>query len=71
MKRILILTVLLACAGCMKRTGGEGVGRGMSGDPLLYKDTTTGCEYLSDGRGLTPRIAADGKTHMGCKAVTP
>ena len=72
MKRILILAALaMLCAGCMKRTGGEGAGRGFSGDPLLYKDTTTGCEYLSDGRGLTPRIAADGKTHMACKAVTP
>lgn len=69
MIRALILAVLLA--GCMHRTGGEGVGRGFSGDPLLYTDKLTGCEYLSDGRGLTPRIAADGKTHMGCKATAP
>lgn len=31
-------------------------------------DPDTKCEYLIyDGKALTPRIAADGKTHMGCK----
>jgi hypothetical protein len=69
MIRALIPAVLLA--GCMNRTGGEGIGRGFSGDPLLYTDKSTGCQYLSDGRGLTPRISAAGKTHMGCKAVQP
>lgn len=29
-------------------------------------DHLTGCQYL-DRDGLTPRIAADGKTHLGCK----
>ncbi len=34
----------------------------------FFTDGETGCQYLSrDGRALTPRIAADGKTHMGCK----
>ncbi len=28
-------------------------------------DHLTGCQYFSSGRGLVPRITADGK-HMGC-----
>ena len=41
--------------------------------PYVYLDQVTGCEYLSThiANGITPRIAADGKTHMGCKAVAP
>lgn len=41
--------------------------------PFVYLDEVTGCEYLSThlANSLTPRIAADGKTHMGCKAVAP
>jgi hypothetical protein len=38
---------------------------------FVYTDTATGCQYVSESRGLTPRIAADGKTHMGCKGVKP
>jgi hypothetical protein len=42
------------------------------GGIILYRDGETGCEYLLFGRGgygkaVQPRIAADGKTHMGCK----
>lgn len=36
-------------------------------------DGETGCQYLgqrSSSAGVTPRIAADGKTHMGCKGAT-
>ncbi len=35
----------------------------------VYTDQTTGCQYLVNlfRGGMTPRIAADGKTHMGCK----
>lgn len=33
----------------------------------LYKDWGTGCEYLRVRMGgVTPRIAADGRSHMGC-----
>jgi hypothetical protein len=41
--------------------------------PYVYLDQVTGCEYLSThlANGLVPRIAADGKTHMGCKAAAP
>lgn len=37
--------------------------------PFVFIDDTTGCNYLSthSSTGLAPRIAADGKTHMGCK----
>jgi hypothetical protein len=37
--------------------------------PILYRDILTGCEYLSSSHdsALTPRISADGKTHLGCK----
>jgi hypothetical protein len=40
----------------------------------LYLDPETGCQYIgqrSSNAGITPRIAADGKTHMGCKGVKP
>jgi hypothetical protein len=41
--------------------------------PFVFLDDVTGCQYLSthSSAALTPRIAADGKAHMGCKAVTP
>lgn len=41
----------------------------------LWIDKETGCHYLvplgytSTDSGITPRIAADGKTHMGCGAI--
>ena len=44
----------------------------------LYTDAGTGCQYVGppqwDRASLTPRIASDGKTHMGCgkqKEPTP
>ena len=41
--------------------------------PYVFLDDATGCQYLSThtSAALTPRIAADGKTHMGCRAVAP
>ena len=40
--------------------------------PYVFVDGETGCQYVStqNSVGLAPRIAADGKTHMGCKGVT-
>lgn len=70
MIRALILAALLA--GCGPTT--KEVGAGAAGqDPMVFADRVTGCEYLTtqDRVTLTPRIAADGKTHMGCKAVKP
>lgn len=72
MKRILILTVLLA--GCVNASDSRTRQQNPETlDPMLYQDRATGCEYLSTGQfnTLTPRISADGKTHMGCKAVQP
>lgn len=61
-----ILAVLLA--GCSKDDTDPAIGRsGM--DPLT--DNATGCQYLYRRHAMLPRIAADGKTHMGCKAVAP
>jgi hypothetical protein len=40
----------------------------------IYLDAATGCQYLgqrNSSAGITPRIAADGKTHMGCKGAQP
>lgn len=36
----------------------------------VVTDAETGCEYLAyNTRAITPRIGADGKTHMGCKEI--
>lgn len=35
----------------------------------VYTDKHTGCQYIgqrNSSAGITPRIATDGKTHMGC-----
>ena len=32
----------------------------------IHVDAATGCMYVSYGSGLSPRIAPDGKTHIGC-----
>lgn len=66
MRRTAILIALVALSGCTKDdtdppNGISGLG--------LYTDNATGCQYLSRDRSLAPRIAADGKTHMGCKGV--
>lgn len=66
MKRILILAALLAGCGASKSETHDTVF-----DLYVYTDRDTGCQYVSESRGLTQRIAADGKTHMGCKAVKP
>lgn len=67
--------VPLAITGCGPTTGTHESGeeKRTELDPWLYKDRATGCEYLTsrNEHSLTPRIAADGKTHMGCKAVQP
>lgn len=43
-------------------------GAGIAYAPYVFADHDTGCQYLSThtSTGLAPRIAADGKTHMGC-----
>lgn len=66
MKRILILAALLAGCGDPRTAATL-----ESADPIRYQDRDTGCMYLTTGQynALTPRIAADGMTHMGCKGV--
>lgn len=66
--------LIAALAGCMKRTeDAEGKPIGELYDPIAYSDRATGCQYLSTGqaKALTPRIAADGSSHMGCKGARP
>jgi len=67
MKQILILAALLL-TGC---DGPKSETTATLYDLYVYTDKATGCQYVSESRGLTPRIAADAKTHMGCKAVKP
>lgn len=68
----LVLT-LLALAGC-KRDQGPPAVQSVDG---IYTDAETGCQYfarvLSGHRyePFTPRIAADGKAHMGCRITQP
>ena len=72
MKRILILILAILAAACQPRTSDADAVK-QAYEPVLYTDRVTGCDYLSTGdtRSLTPRIAADGKTHMGCKGAQP
>jgi hypothetical protein len=67
MKRTLILVALLA--GCSMKDDTDPP-HGFSGMDLA-QDNATGCQYLSREHALTPRISADGKTHMGCKGAQP
>ena len=62
---IALLLGSIALVACMPRTVD---GPSKAFDPVLYIDSMTGCNYLSTGNSasLTPRIAADGRTHMGC-----
>jgi hypothetical protein len=73
--RSAICLVLAALTGCSPTTGDkpDGEQKPLPLDPILYADRVTGCEYLGsrDDHGITPRIAADGKTHMGCKGAQP
>lgn len=61
---IVVMTVLLM-AGCAKKDDTDPPG-GVSGMVLLT-DSGTGCQYRYRSAGLSPRVAADGKRHMGCK----
>lgn len=38
---------------------------------IVYTDALSGCQYLkvAFNSGLVPRIAADGHSHQGCRAV--
>lgn len=65
---LFLMSLLLSTlAGCMRKTG-DPAGEIEAANPTLYIDRETGCEYLStiNVYHLTPRIAKDGKSHMGC-----
>jgi hypothetical protein len=51
---------ILACAGCAPRTSDV---EQKAIEPVVYRDSVTGCEYLTTGQyyALTPRMGADGK----------
>lgn len=68
----LLVLLLWPLAGLVLLVGCKRADATPDGDsayiPVIYRDRSTGCEYLSPSNsGITPRIAADGKTHMGCK----
>ena len=62
---------MLALAGCaIDDTDNHADGKWSGLTPLI--DHGTGCQYLSVGwSSITPRIASDGKTHMGCRDAAP
>jgi hypothetical protein len=64
--KYLAITLAVLLSACSPRTGDVNPD---FIDPVLYVDRVTGCNYLSTGetKSLTPRIAADGHSHMGCK----
>lgn len=63
----------LVLSGCMKRDQSLGAVKTMkpsANSLFVLIDSDTGCQYLSAyAEAITPRIAADGKTHMGCKGA--
>jgi len=73
MKKVLIVVVaVMACTGCAKRELSPDAAL-KPGTPLeVTIDGPTGCEYLKSAytdKVLIPRIAADGRTHKGCKGA--
>jgi hypothetical protein len=73
---VIVLMASFALSGCGERPASpEGNQQPAFGDrqPVaVYMDHGTGCEYVAADGGhsaITPRIAADGKTHMGCREV--
>lgn len=61
---VLVALVLVASlVGCTAQTGESNLARpNHAGDPYVYRDTETGCEYLSpNGNGITPRMDRTGK----------
>jgi hypothetical protein len=70
---VIVLMVSFVLSGCEKSPDGNQSSFAPGGTPVaIYVDRGTGCEYASADSGhsaITPRIAADGKTHMGCREV--
>lgn len=69
---VLVVVFLLAISGCDKRPEIQAAEQQQAVDAgyvvHAFTDRATGCEYLLYERGgIAPRVAADGKSHMGCK----
>lgn len=71
---MLMMLVVLVVTGSTKRDDSDPAG-GISGFSV-FTDALTGCQYVGFGAGMfgkaiTPRIAADGKSHAGCRGAKP
>jgi hypothetical protein len=72
MKRLTIMIALLL-GGCAPGTRTPESPRSDGTVLSVYTDDDSGCQYLgqrSTSAGITPRIAADGKTQMGCRGTS-
>lgn len=65
--KIITIMLALACAGCVKQEPAE-TAAARKREPHIYtvdvyRDNTTGCEYVGPGggEGIAPRMGADGK----------
>lgn len=70
----LVLAALAGCEPAAQPGDRPPITKASNWDMVIHMDPETGCQYLrlmNSGRELTPRIAADGKTHMGCKGAQP
>lgn len=59
MKVAILFLLAVVVAGCSERDDSDPK-EGRSG-LHIYKDALTGCEYLSPGVGMVPRMGTDGK----------
>lgn len=69
---MVVIGLSLELAGCKRQEAQAAEVENNYIAPQIYLDYETGCQYVSPGgRAIYPRIAADGRTHMGCKATAP
>lgn len=66
--KAVFIALCLGLAGCAE-VDYQKTKTGAFSGLIVLTDAETGCQYTypSGRSGITPRIAADGKTHMGCK----
>lgn len=56
-----IIIIALLCAGCQVRNDDSDMPDGRPSGFLVKTDALTGCQYLSEGHAVTPRMGRDGK----------
>lgn len=59
-------------SGCKQQEGNQSQAEAIAQGVAVYHDYGTGCDYVSADSthsALTPRIAADGRSHMGCAST--